>query len=104
MGLLAVALPVATTSLSRENHFQDNVLGSGLSCQPLPPPEPALRGLLHRQPARTEDWGCNRGPDLGPLKDIQPLLRASPQGSTACVPRVHPERVDGTDYGALGRG
>ena len=51
--LLAVAAPVATTPLLRENHFRDNVLGSGLSCQPLPPPEPALRGLLHRQPART---------------------------------------------------
>merc|ERR1711963_329149 len=47
----AVAAPVATTSLSCENHFRDHVLGSGLSCQPLPPPEPALRGLLHRQPA-----------------------------------------------------
>merc|ERR1712130_725536 len=77
-----------------------DVLDFGCSGLPLPSPEPSLWSLLHCQPARAEDWGGYWGPDLGPLQDIQPILGASPEDTTACVPRDNTQHtlVKGLSY------
>merc|ERR1712172_89237 len=104
-----VVAPVVAAPLS-DSSSKTFLLGGGvffldLGCSrlPLPHPEPSLRSFLHGQPAPAEDRGCHRGPDLGPLQDIQPILRASPKNTAACIPRDNAQWTDGTLQRALGR-
>merc|ERR1711970_1588123 len=99
-------LPVAAAPLchsSKKTFFKGDVLDFGCSRLPLPPPEPSVWSFLHCQPTPAEDWGGYRGPDLGPLQDIQPLLWASPEDTTASVSRNNAQRTDGSLQRALGR-